>query len=150
MPEIQNPNLQSQGPGGGGGGDMRSTMALMLLVLAVFVGYQYFFAKPKPDEQNNTPTQTQPAAPATQSTPGPAPAVAASAHPSAVTPQISAAMETTTTVENELYRIVLTNRGGQVEHWFLKRYFDSAGKPLDLGAEPGRGSIWEAALVVHL
>ena len=132
MPEIQNPNLQSQGPGGGGGGDMRSTMALMLLVLAVFVGYQYFFAKPKPDEQNNTPTQTQLAAPATQSTPGAAPAVAASAHPSAVTPQISAAMETTTTVENELYRIVLTNRGGQVEHWFLKRYFDSAGKPLDL------------------
>ena len=32
LPEIHNPNLQSQGPGGGGGGgDMRSTMVFMLL-----------------------------------------------------------------------------------------------------------------------
>ena len=29
-------------------------------------------------------------------------------------------------------RSQFTNRGAQVEHWILKKYFDSAGKPLDL------------------
>jgi YidC/Oxa1 family membrane protein insertase len=44
------------------------------------------------------------------------------------TPQIFAAAETQTTVENELYKIVFTNRGAQVVHWYLKNYYDSGGK----------------------
>ena len=131
MPEIHNPNLQTQGSGGGGG-DMRSTMGLMLLVLAIFLGYQYFFAKPKPEEQAPAPANTQSTTPAAQPAPGLPQATGAPARPLAATPQISASAVTTTTVENELYKIVLTNRGAQVEHWYLKRYFDSAGKPLDM------------------
>ncbi|MGA2570362.1 MAG: membrane protein insertase YidC [Terracidiphilus sp.] len=132
MPEIRNPNLQSQGSGGGGGGDMRSTMAFMLLVLAVFLGYQYFFAKPKPEEQAPAPSQSQSASPAAQPAQGSASSAAPSAKPAAATPQITSAIETDTTVENEFFKIVLTNRGAQVQHWFLKKYLDSAGKPLDL------------------
>ncbi|MFP5250374.1 MAG: membrane protein insertase YidC, partial [Acidobacteriota bacterium] len=45
---------------------------------------------------------------------------------------IAAASESTTTVENELYKIVLTNRGGEVVHWILKKYSGTDGKPLDL------------------
>ena len=45
---------------------------------------------------------------------------------------VAAAAETETTVENELYKIVLTNRGAQVKHWILKKYLDTAGKPLDM------------------
>ncbi|MGA9061811.1 MAG: membrane protein insertase YidC [Terracidiphilus sp.] len=132
MPEIHNPNLQTQGSGGGGGGgDLRSTMALMLLVLAVFLGYQYFFAKPKPEQQAPPTAQTQPSTTAAQASPGQT-QTAAPAQAPAVTPTISAPLETSITVENELYKIVLTNRGAQVKHWILKRYFDSAGKPLDL------------------
>ncbi|MGH9564075.1 MAG: membrane protein insertase YidC, partial [Terracidiphilus sp.] len=132
MPEIQNPNLQSQGSGGSGG-DMRSTMALVFLALAVFFGYQFFFMKPKPDQQQPAQTQTQSAAPATPVAKNQAPAQASSAQPLAPTPQISASTETATTVENEFYRIVFTNRGGQVLHWILKKYKDSTGKqPLDL------------------
>ena len=41
-------------------------------------------------------------------------------------------LKTETTVENELYKVVLTNRGAQVKHWILKKYNDTAGKPLDL------------------
>ncbi|MFZ0340222.1 MAG: membrane protein insertase YidC [Terracidiphilus sp.] len=133
MPEIQNPNLQSQGSGGGGG-DMRSTMAFMLLAMAAIFGYQYFFAKPKPDLQPPAQTQSQPAAPAAYgapAAPGTAPNAASSQAPSA-TPQVSAPLETHTTVENEFYKIVFTNRGAQVKNWILKKYFDSAGKPLDL------------------
>jgi YidC/Oxa1 family membrane protein insertase len=134
LPEIQNPNLQSQGSGGGGG-DMRSTMAFMLLAMAVIFGYQFFFAKPKPDQQPPAQTQSQPAAPAASAAPaapGQAPNAAAAAQAPSATPQISASLETYTTVENEFYKIVFTNRGAQVKNWILKKYFDSAGKPLDL------------------
>ena len=133
MPEVQNPNLQTQGSGGGsGGGDFRSTMAFMLLVFAAILGYQYFFAKPKPQERPSEPAQSQSAA-------SPAPAAAdqthpavASARPAVATPTITASQESEFTVENEVFRIVLTNHGAQIKHWFLKKYFDSAGKPLDL------------------
>jgi YidC/Oxa1 family membrane protein insertase len=40
--------------------------------------------------------------------------------------------ESTTVVENELYRITFSNRGGQAISWILKKYKDDAGKPLDL------------------
>ena len=131
MPEVHNPNLQSQGSGGGGG-DMRSTMSLMLLVLAAFLGYQYFFAKPKPEQQAPAPSQAQTSAPPALTAQSQAPPAAVPARPSKAAPQISASIETVTTVENELYKIEFSNRGAQVEHWILKKYFDSAGKPLDL------------------
>jgi YidC/Oxa1 family membrane protein insertase len=35
-------------------------------------------------------------------------------------------------VENELYKITFTNRGGQVRSWILKKYDDEKGRPLDL------------------
>jgi YidC/Oxa1 family membrane protein insertase len=47
-------------------------------------------------------------------------------------PIVQASSETTTTIENELYRITFSNRGGQVISWILKRYPDDQGKPLDL------------------
>jgi YidC/Oxa1 family membrane protein insertase len=129
LPEIQNPNLQAQGPGGGGsGGDMRSTMAFMLLVIVAFFGYQYFFAKPQPQPPAPTQTESQSSAPA----PAPASVATAAAAQSAATPAVTAALETDTTVENELYKIVFTNRGAEVKHWILKKYFDDSGKPLDL------------------
>ena len=50
----------------------------------------------------------------------------------AAVPAVSAAAETETTVENEKYKLVFTNKGAQVKHWILKKYTDSAGKPLDM------------------
>ena len=148
MPEIRNPNLQSPGAGGGSGGDMRSTMIFALLMITVLLGYQYFF-KPKQDEtQQAQQTQSlanQPPAQSGQSgqsglagqaglAPGSsqAPPAAAAAQAPAATPTVAAALETETTVENDQYQIVFTNRGAQVKHWILKKYTDSAGKPLDM------------------
>jgi YidC/Oxa1 family membrane protein insertase len=114
---------------------MRSTMAFALLVMAAIFGYQYFFAKPKPDQQQPAQTQSQaapPSASAAPNAPGQPPNAAAPAQGPATTPQITAPLETYTTVENEFYKIVFTNRGAQVKNWILKKYFDSAGKPLDL------------------
>jgi len=141
LPEVHNPNLQSQGSGGGGGGgDMRSTMTMVFVVIAAILGYQYFFAKPKPEEQPPAVTQTQPvapAAPAAQASQGTTPTAATAQHRGAAqqpgaAPQIAAAGVTTTTIENELFKIEFTNQGAQVQHWILKKYFDSKGKPLDL------------------
>ncbi len=137
MPEIHNPNLQSQGPGGGSGGDMRSTMAFMLLAVLLFLGYQYFFSKPKPPEpspatQGHTQQQAQSAPPAAPLQPGAAVSAAGRRAVKAAPPAISAAQQSATTVENELYKIVLSNRGGVIEHWYLKKYNNDSGKPLDM------------------
>ena len=40
--------------------------------------------------------------------------------------------ESETVIENDLYRIVFTNRGAQVKSWVLKKWDDENGKPLDL------------------
>jgi YidC/Oxa1 family membrane protein insertase len=144
LPEIRNPNLQTQGSGGGGGGDMRSTMLFMFVMIAVLLGYQYFFKPPTPatpagqtQSQTQPQTQSQPAQPSApspaQMSAAPAPAQAAAAPlTSVVVPTVAAALETDTVVENEFYRIDFTNRGAQVRHWILKKYKDTAGKPLDL------------------
>lgn len=138
LPEIRNPNLQTQGSGGSGsGGDMRSTMAFALLMLVVLLGYQYFFkpntpATPQPAPQTQSQALQQPPAQAAPSQPGsPQPSTGHAQTPAAV-PAVAAALETETTVENDLYKIVLTNRGAQVKHWILKKYTDTAGKPLDM------------------
>jgi YidC/Oxa1 family membrane protein insertase len=116
---------------------MRSTMAFMFLAMALVVGYQLFFAKPKPDQQQPVQTQTQsgtPSGAAAPGTPGPTPPAspAAPGAASAATPRISASLEAYTTIENEFYKIVFTNRGALVKSWILKKYFDSSGKPLDM------------------
>jgi YidC/Oxa1 family membrane protein insertase len=76
----------------------------------------------------------------------PAPETSAAAQPSAQpsaasTPQVSvpvtgaskqASAEAETVVENDLYRVTFTNRGGVVKSWILKTYKDEHGNPLEL------------------
>ena len=142
MPEIQNPNLQTQGPGGGsGGGDMRSTIAFTLVILVALLGYQYFFKSaptplPTPQTQSQSQGAQQAGGQATPAQAEPAGAQASAAQSSATTPattpSIGAASESDITVENEVYKIVFTNRGARVKQWILKKYVDTAGKPLDM------------------
>ena len=138
MPENRNPNLESQGSGGGGpgGGDLRSLILFTFLALAVFMVFQYFqsrrqmLRRRRPSRRsrirNRRPQATS--APAQDlEVPDALPRLAR--WPVAT---VSAAAETTTTVENEKYRIIFTNKGAQVQHWILKHYTDSTGKPLDM------------------
>lgn len=139
MPEIKNPNQQ----GGGGGQDSKTILIFTGLFLVVLLGMQYFRAKnaPPPEQQQHQQQQQAPAnantSATTQQTPAPAsiPAAAqpAASQPAAAqTPEVVAPTESTTVVENELYRITFTNRGAQVTSWILKKYKDNDGKPLDL------------------
>lgn len=134
MPEFKNPSLDSQGPAGGGpgGGDFRSMLLMLTVVLAIFFAFQYFKpaqpAPPSPQPQK----QQHHTQPATSNAPAASAGSTAVAQGIPDTTAVTASSETETTVENELYRIVFTNRGAQVKHWILKKFNDATGKPLDL------------------
>lgn len=146
MAQYTNPNQQ-------GGGDNKSFMVMMLALLGVLLGMQFFTAKKKAAEPKPATTATERAP--TQSAAGnTAPASAAqnaaptasqtaktpaAAHAKPAVPVVQATAESTTVVENELYRITFSNKGGQVTSWILKKkpagggdFQDEAGKPLNL------------------
>ncbi len=134
MAEFKNPNQQ-------GGGDNKSLLVMMLVLVTVFFGLQYFRAKSNPQTASpNATTQSAPAPSGSQSVAPPATPIPVSAParslPGATSastvPTVEASSESTTVIENELYRITFTNRGGQVISWILKQYKDSDGKPLNI------------------
>ena len=134
MAEFKNPNQQ-------GGGENKSLLVMMLVLVTVFFGLQYFRAKTNPQtvSPNAASSASQSTAPAgSQPAPQPgAPVNKSAANPAATSaaplgPAVQASAESITTIENELYRITFTNRGGQVSTWILKKYKDSDGKPLNL------------------
>ncbi len=135
MPEYKSPQQES--------GTERRFLLVFLLIAVVIFGSQWLMKKYMPQQPPSTAKPVQPIqAPAAQA-PGPASpqsAVAQSiagggaratkgAQP-ARTKQ--AQSETETAIENDLYRIVFTNRGGQVKSWVLKKFQDDQGRPLDL------------------
>ena len=135
MAEFSNPNQQ-------GGGDNKSLLVMMIVMVTVFFGLQYYRTKTNP--QLASPNTHQSAA--SQGSPAsmPQPTVSALANTNASlpgassgkpgAPVVQATAETTTTIENELYRITFSNRGAQVVSWILKgkQYTDDNGHPLDL------------------
>jgi YidC/Oxa1 family membrane protein insertase len=120
LAEIKNPNQQ-------GGQDSKTILAFTTIFLVMFLGLQ--FLKPKKPAAPAPETQQQ-AVTASQSTQSQPPAAAVATDIGENTAQ--AASESTTIVENELYRITFSNRGAQVTSWVLKKYKDEEGKPLDL------------------
>ena len=139
MAEFKNPGQQ-------GGQDNKSLLVMMLVMVAVFFGLQYYKAKTNPQTVSPNATQTAPAqggatAPGAAAAPfaakpaGGAATAGATASAAPAVPVVQATAETTTVVENELYRIVFSNRGAQVVSWQLKRSHTdnvNAKKPLDL------------------
>jgi YidC/Oxa1 family membrane protein insertase len=140
LAEIRNPNQQS----GGKQQDSRSFLIFALVFVVMLLALQYF--RPKKPEPQPAPQKQQQSA----SAPAPVPAPASPSADTTATPSsprakgkksgveapavasVAAAGEQTTTVENENYRIVFTNRGAQVKSWILKRQEGDNGKPLDL------------------
>src|ERR1700733_12807009 len=79
----------------------------------------------QPAPQNQTQTPTQPSAPV------PAPPQPSAATKASSTP-VQATAESYTVIENDVYRIVFTNRGARVKSWVLKKYTDDKGGQLEL------------------
>ncbi|MBW4026244.1 MAG: membrane protein insertase YidC [Acidobacteria bacterium] len=128
MAEIRNPNQQ-------GGQDSKTVLIFTGIFLVMFLGLQFFKQQHKP-----APSAEKPAAAATSQSATPAssepPAAAVPGASSGAASSVQAAAESTTVVENELYRITFSNRGAQVTSWILKKYKDDDGKPLDLVNHP--------------
>jgi YidC/Oxa1 family membrane protein insertase len=111
-----------------------------LLSMIVIVAWAKFFAPkaPAPSQQESKTTATAPAVPgqtkpnATASGVPAATSIAAAAMVSV--PVKSDSQERTIAVENGLYRVEFSNRGGVVKSWLLKKYKDDAKPPrvLDL------------------
>lgn len=141
MAEFKNPNQQG---GGGGGQESRTILMFTALFIVILFGMQYLREQKVPKKTAATTTHqsaatTTPAnAPAEQSNePAALPQQTTTKHAAPAlqatkASDIVANAESTTVVENELYRITFTNRGAQVKSWILKKYTDDKGKPLDL------------------
>ncbi len=128
LAEIRNPNQP-----GGGGQDSRTLLIFSIVFVLIFLGLQYFSPKKKTQPETPAEVASTSAPKASTLTPAPTSAMVAAPDPAkASTQAVEAAAESTTVVENELYRITFSNRGGQAVSWILKKYKDDAGKPLDL------------------
>ncbi len=109
--------------------DRRLLLVFALTFLAVMLFQpilrKYGSQPPQEEKKPQTAVVTPPAATITP------PASGATGNAVAATTK-QATSETETVVENDLYRITFTNRGGQVKSWILKQYQDDEGKPLEL------------------
>ena len=133
MAEYKNPNQH------GGKQDTNSLLVFSVVFAAILLGMQFFRPKhpaaPVPAQTTTTKTnasqQNGGAAPDSNA-PNATANAAGEGTSAAATSKVAAATQSTTTVENELYRITFSNRGGEVTSWILKKYTDYDGKPLDL------------------
>jgi YidC/Oxa1 family membrane protein insertase len=115
------------------------TLVLVATFALILVSqFLIFKNKPKSTAAPAQPSSTQAAPPAQEKAGATGEAVASqpstSAQPAA-TPDSKrnvAGSEADTVVENDLYRIVFTNKGAQAKSWILKKFKDERGQPLDL------------------
>lgn len=120
-------------------------LLIFLILAAVVFGAQFLMRK------NTPPAPEKPAQTAQQNAPTPAPSPSAAQTAAALaksqakasskaTPQLPASVQGNTEseiiIENDVYRIVFTNRGAQVKSWVLKNFQDERGQPLDLVNAP--------------
>jgi YidC/Oxa1 family membrane protein insertase len=87
-------------------------------------------AKPASSQAAESQTQVPPQPPA--QSPAQTLAATGTATKAAISAPLQAASEAETVVENDVYRIVFTNRGGRVKSWVLKKYTDDKSNPLEL------------------
>ncbi|MGB8477834.1 MAG: membrane protein insertase YidC [Acidobacteriaceae bacterium] len=133
MAEYKNPNQQ------GGKQDTSSLLVFTVVFAAILLGMQFFRPKhpaaPSPAQTAASKTnasQQNGAIAAGGNAPNATASAAREEATGAATPKVAAATQSTTVVENELYRITFSNRGGEVTSWILKKYTNYDGKPLDL------------------
>ncbi|HEU5393532.1 MAG TPA: membrane protein insertase YidC, partial [Candidatus Methylomirabilis sp.] len=113
--------------------EKRALLASALAIL-ILIAWQVFFAPAPPRPKVEKPEETPAAPPATG--PKPAALVPPRRPPVAVRqPQ----REEQIRLETDLLQVTLTNQGGAVLSWRIRRYTDEAGQPLDLAPARAAG-----------
>ncbi|HKW57354.1 MAG TPA: membrane protein insertase YidC [Candidatus Acidoferrum sp.] len=141
--------------------ELRIVVASLLSMLVILAWIRFFAPKPPVNApQANRPGQAAPAttSPGTPQGPGSAsptksPSPAAVSAPSLPAPPPKADKnEQTYVIENALYRVEISNRGGVVKSWQLKKYLDDAKPPrvLDVVHPEAAAQVggWPFALVL--
>ncbi len=110
--------------------------ALTFLVILLFQPLLKKYGPQPPAKPETTQAQPNPAPAPQQLQPSPAPPASATSAASdkaapAATP-LQATAESDTVIENDVYRIVFTNRGARVKSWILKKYTDDKDGQLEL------------------
>ena len=161
MPDSQNSGNKI-GPPKEMSMEMRLLLALVLTVPILFLGPYLFGPQTPPtpakktagqsNPASNQPNQAPPSNPAAQtSASGPKPGAAASAAPSnaKAAPGTPQELLPSVVIDTNLYHIVFTNYGANVETWLLKKYNGNDGKPLDLAntLRPKAASVLNQAAV---
>ena len=106
----------------------RRLLLVFALTFLVIILFQPLMKKYLPQSTAPAPEAPAPAQPSTQA----AASLAAQVSVPATGASKQASAEAETVVENDLYRVTFTNRGGLVKSWILKTYFDERGNPLEL------------------
>src|SRR6202051_1214789 len=117
----------------------RRLLIVFALTFLVIMLFQPLLKKygPQPPAKQGSAAETRSAGQpgAAVPTQNPTPSTQASSANGAERPAsapLQAASESETVIENEVYRIRFTNRGGRVKSWVLKKYTDDKGGPLEL------------------
>jgi YidC/Oxa1 family membrane protein insertase len=110
--------------------EQRLLLAFVLMGLVLFLT-PYFYKAPPPPAKTAVKSTDQNASASTKAA-AVAPAVSTALPSQPVPGQIEAGAEQQFVVDTDIYRITLSNRGGTVRSWILKKYKDRAGKPLEL------------------
>ncbi len=111
-------------------------LMIFAVTFALIILFQVFIFKkppappPKPTENKTAPANQTAAQPSSGSQPASQPASQSTAAQS--TAARAATSEVLTVVENDVYSITFTNKGGLVKSWVLKKYKDDDQKALDL------------------
>jgi YidC/Oxa1 family membrane protein insertase len=107
--------------------ELRILAASLLSMGVILLWAKYFGPKPQvPPTQVNRPAQSAPATPGPAASAAQAPSKAAVVSPAVSVSAKSDSQERTIVIENDLYRVEISNRGAVVKSWQLKKYMDDA------------------------
>jgi YidC/Oxa1 family membrane protein insertase len=112
--------------------EQRLLLAFVLMGLVLFLTPYFYKAPPPAPKTSATLPGQSTATPAKAATTTKAAVQPATQPTEAVPGQIVASSEQQFDVDTDIYHITLSNRGGTVRSWVLKKYKDHAGKPLEL------------------
>jgi YidC/Oxa1 family membrane protein insertase len=113
--------------------EMRSLLAAVLCLI-VIAGWSLIYKPPQPQQAPANPAAvtTNPVAPAMVAPSPSAPGAGKAAAPAAVVTMRAASAESSVVIESDLYRVEISNRGGVVRSWQLKKFTDDNKPPRTL------------------
>ena len=111
--------------------EMRSLIAAVLC-LVVIAAWSLIYKPPQPPPANPAAVTTNPIAPAPGTTPTSVPAEKKPAAPVAPVTMRAASAENSIVIESDLYHVEISNRGGVVRSWQLKKFTDDHKPPRTL------------------